>query len=180
MPDAGTSRPELVAVFGPTGVGKTAIAVALSEMMRARGEDPVAVSADALQVYAGLEILTGVAAPARETRTPPDLVPTTRRHLQRRPVRRARTRRDRRSASLGAAPDRRRRNRPVSARGACRTRSAPAAGGGRPRALDGRAAEAGSAGPACPARAPRCLGGRGDRPTRPPTRCARTGAAGCR
>src|SRR5271155_5032881 len=63
MPDAGTSRPELVAVFGPTGVGKTAIAVALSEMLRARGEDPVAVSADALQVYAGLEILTGVASP---------------------------------------------------------------------------------------------------------------------
>src|SRR5271155_5547309 len=68
MPDAGTSRPELVAVFGPTGVGKTAIAVALSEMMRARGEDPVAVSADALQVYAGLEILTGVAAPAQRAR----------------------------------------------------------------------------------------------------------------
>lgn len=68
MPDAGTSRPELVAVFGPTGVGKTAIAVALSERLRARGEDPVAVSADALQVYAGLEILTGVAAPAQRAR----------------------------------------------------------------------------------------------------------------
>jgi tRNA dimethylallyltransferase len=45
-------------------VGKTAIAVALTELLRVRGEDPVAVSADALQVYSGLELLTGVAAPA--------------------------------------------------------------------------------------------------------------------
>ncbi|HUB74801.1 MAG TPA: tRNA (adenosine(37)-N6)-dimethylallyltransferase MiaA [Solirubrobacteraceae bacterium] len=51
----------IVALFGPTGVGKTAVAVALAERLRARGEDPVAVSADALQVYAGLETLTGVA-----------------------------------------------------------------------------------------------------------------------
>jgi len=52
----------IVALFGPTGVGKTAIAVALARRLRARGEDPVAVSADALQVYAGLETLTGVAS----------------------------------------------------------------------------------------------------------------------
>jgi tRNA dimethylallyltransferase len=54
----------IIALFGPTGVGKTAIAVALAGILQARGEDPVAVSADALQVYAGLEILTGVASPA--------------------------------------------------------------------------------------------------------------------
>jgi tRNA dimethylallyltransferase len=54
----------VIALFGPTGVGKTAIAVALAERLRARGEHPVAVSADALQVYAGLETLTGVASPA--------------------------------------------------------------------------------------------------------------------
>ena len=53
---------QIVAVFGPTGVGKTAIAVALARRLRARGEDPVAVSADAMQVYAGLETLTGVAS----------------------------------------------------------------------------------------------------------------------
>jgi tRNA dimethylallyltransferase len=52
----------IIALFGPTGVGKTAVAVALAELLRGRGEDPVAVSADALQVYAGLETLTGVAA----------------------------------------------------------------------------------------------------------------------
>ena len=50
---------QVVAIFGPTGVGKTAVAVALAERLRKRGEDPLAVSADALQVYAGLELLTG-------------------------------------------------------------------------------------------------------------------------
>ena len=49
----------IVALFGPTGVGKTEVAIALAEALRADGEDPVAVSADALQLYAGLEILTG-------------------------------------------------------------------------------------------------------------------------
>jgi len=58
----------IVALFGPTGVGKTAVAVALAELLRARGEDPVAVSADALQVYAGLEILTGVASASERER----------------------------------------------------------------------------------------------------------------
>jgi tRNA dimethylallyltransferase len=53
---------QVIAVFGPTGVGKTAVAIALAEQLRARGEDPVAVSADALQVYAGLPILTGTAS----------------------------------------------------------------------------------------------------------------------
>jgi tRNA dimethylallyltransferase len=57
----------VLALFGPTGVGKTAIALALAELLRARGEDPVAVSADALQVYSGLETLTGVASPAQRS-----------------------------------------------------------------------------------------------------------------
>ena len=58
------SAPQIIALFGPTAVGKTAIAVALAERLRALGEDPVAVSADAMQVYEGLEILTGVASAA--------------------------------------------------------------------------------------------------------------------
>jgi tRNA dimethylallyltransferase len=60
----GREGPQIIALFGPTGVGKTAIAVALGRLLRAKGEDPVAVSADALQVYIGLETLTGVASPA--------------------------------------------------------------------------------------------------------------------
>jgi tRNA dimethylallyltransferase len=52
----------VIALFGPTGVGKTAVAIALAERLRAGGEDPVAVSADALQVYRGLGTLTGAAS----------------------------------------------------------------------------------------------------------------------
>jgi tRNA dimethylallyltransferase len=58
----------VVAVFGPTGVGKTAVAIALADRLRADGEDPVAVSADALQVYEGLQTLTGAATPAEQAR----------------------------------------------------------------------------------------------------------------
>ena len=50
-------------MFGPTGVGKTEVAIELAQALRALGERPVAVSADALQVYAGLETLTGAAGP---------------------------------------------------------------------------------------------------------------------
>jgi tRNA dimethylallyltransferase len=64
----------IVALFGPTGVGKTAVAVALAELLRARGEDPVVVSADALQVYAGLEMLTGVASASERARVEHRLV----------------------------------------------------------------------------------------------------------
>jgi tRNA dimethylallyltransferase len=57
------ARADVIALFGPTGVGKTQVAVELAKRLRELGERPVAVSADALQVYAGLERLTGVAAP---------------------------------------------------------------------------------------------------------------------
>jgi tRNA dimethylallyltransferase len=55
------ARSEIIALFGPTGVGKTAVAIELARLLRALGERPVAVSADALQVYCGLETLTGAA-----------------------------------------------------------------------------------------------------------------------
>ena len=54
----------VIAIFGPTGIGKTEVAIALARVLRAGGEHPVAVSADALQVYRGLETLTGVASRA--------------------------------------------------------------------------------------------------------------------
>jgi tRNA dimethylallyltransferase len=53
------SGPAIYARFGPTGIGKTAVALTLADRLRARGEHPVAVSADAMQIYAGLEVLTG-------------------------------------------------------------------------------------------------------------------------
>jgi tRNA dimethylallyltransferase len=55
----------ILALFGPTGVGKTELAIAVADRLRARGERPVAISADALQVYQGLAVLTG-AADARD------------------------------------------------------------------------------------------------------------------
>lgn len=60
--------PGILAVFGPTGVGKTAIAAAVAERLRERGEDPVAVSCDAMQVYRGLEVLTGAASAEERAR----------------------------------------------------------------------------------------------------------------
>ena len=58
----------VIAIFGPTGVGKTAVAVALADSLRERGRDPLAVSADALQVYRGIETITGVATPGEQER----------------------------------------------------------------------------------------------------------------
>jgi tRNA dimethylallyltransferase len=53
----------VIALFGPTGIGKTAVALALADRLRERAEDPLAISADALQVYRGLETLTAAATP---------------------------------------------------------------------------------------------------------------------
>jgi tRNA dimethylallyltransferase len=58
----------VLAIFGPTGVGKTGVAIALAQLLGERGQDPVAISCDALQVYEGLEILTGAANAADQAR----------------------------------------------------------------------------------------------------------------
>jgi tRNA dimethylallyltransferase len=58
----------LIAIFGPTGVGKTGVAIEIAERLRERGEDPLAISADALQVYRGLELLTGAATAEEQAR----------------------------------------------------------------------------------------------------------------
>ena len=63
-----TQQAAVLALFGPTGVGKTDVAIAVAERMRAQGARPVAVSADALQVYRGLETLTGVPGPQQRAR----------------------------------------------------------------------------------------------------------------
>jgi tRNA dimethylallyltransferase len=59
---------DVIAIFGPTGVGKTGVAIELAELLRERGEDPVAISCDALQVYEGLSVLTGVATAQEQAR----------------------------------------------------------------------------------------------------------------
>ena len=58
----------VLAIFGPTGVGKTGVALALADQLRQRGEDPVAINCDALQIYQGLSILTGAASAAERER----------------------------------------------------------------------------------------------------------------
>jgi len=52
---------KILALFGPTGVGKTAVAIEVAELLRGTGEDPVAVNCDSIQVYRGLEVLSGAA-----------------------------------------------------------------------------------------------------------------------
>ena len=49
-------------------MGKTAVAVELADMLRERGDDPVAIGADALQVYEGLGVLTGAATTQERAR----------------------------------------------------------------------------------------------------------------
>jgi tRNA dimethylallyltransferase len=58
----------VLAIFGPTAVGKTGVAIAVADLLRERGEDPVAVSCDAIQVYEGLAILSGAPTSAERAR----------------------------------------------------------------------------------------------------------------
>jgi tRNA dimethylallyltransferase len=60
--------PQVIALFGPTAVGKTGVAIALAELLRERGEDPVAVNCDSIQVYRGLEVLSGAASEEEQAR----------------------------------------------------------------------------------------------------------------
>ena len=55
-----------IAIFGPTGVGKTAVAVELAESLRSEGLEAEAVSADAYAVYLELAIISG--APTQDQR----------------------------------------------------------------------------------------------------------------
>jgi tRNA dimethylallyltransferase len=64
----------VLAVFGPTGVGKTGVCVELAKLLREQGEDPVAINCDALQVYEGLEVLTGTASAAERAVLPHELL----------------------------------------------------------------------------------------------------------
>jgi tRNA dimethylallyltransferase len=60
----GASLPPLIAVVGPTAVGKTALAVRLAEAV-----DGEIVSADSRQLYRGMDIGTAKASPGEQART---------------------------------------------------------------------------------------------------------------
>ena len=63
QPDPVPGGPELLAVFGPTAVGKTSIAVEMARILRQGGKDSVGVNCDSIQVYEGLEVLSGAPTP---------------------------------------------------------------------------------------------------------------------
>ena len=58
----------ILALFGPTAVGKTGVAIAVAEALRVRNENAVAVNCDSIQVYRGLERLSGAASVAEQAR----------------------------------------------------------------------------------------------------------------
>ena len=58
---------DVIASFGPTAVCKTGVAVELAALLRERGEEPVAVGCDSIQVYRGLELLSGAPSPAERS-----------------------------------------------------------------------------------------------------------------
>jgi tRNA dimethylallyltransferase len=58
----------VLALFGPTAVGKTGVALAVADKLREHGEDPVAVNCDSIQVYRGLETLSGAATAEERAR----------------------------------------------------------------------------------------------------------------
>jgi tRNA dimethylallyltransferase len=64
-PAAGLPADGIVSIFGPTAVGKTEIALEVADILRRRGEQPVAVSADAIQIYEGLDTLAAKPSPAQ-------------------------------------------------------------------------------------------------------------------
>jgi tRNA dimethylallyltransferase len=59
---------KLLALFGPTAVGKTGVAIEVAERLRERGEDPVAINCDSIQVYRGIETLSGAATKEERVR----------------------------------------------------------------------------------------------------------------
>jgi tRNA dimethylallyltransferase len=59
---------KVLALFGPTAVGKTGVAIAVADRLREAGEDPVAVNCDSIQVYQGLEVLSGAATAEQQER----------------------------------------------------------------------------------------------------------------
>jgi tRNA dimethylallyltransferase len=64
----------ILAIFGPTGVGKTGVSVELAKELRARGKEPVAINCDALQIYEGIDVLTGTASAAEQEVLPHELL----------------------------------------------------------------------------------------------------------
>lgn len=73
MPEPADTRPFPV-ICGPTASGKSALAVAMAELLRARGVGAEIVTADAFQVYRGMDIGTAKPSEAERRGVPHHLV----------------------------------------------------------------------------------------------------------
>lgn len=68
MPPVPPSQMPVIAIFGPTAIGKTGVAIELGRLLRERGGDPLAINCDSIQVYKGLEVISGAASPEDQAR----------------------------------------------------------------------------------------------------------------
>jgi len=59
---------QVLALFGPTSVGKSEVAVVLSERLAANGRRSVIIGADSMQLYDGLPLVSGAASAAQRAR----------------------------------------------------------------------------------------------------------------
>ena len=188
-----TERPEprccgrggvrILALFGPTAVGKTGVAIAVAERAARPGRGP---GRGQLRLDPGLPRPRDAERRGERRRAGPPrasaaLVRRSGRGVQRGPLCRGGTSRDRLAARAGAPSDRRGRNRPLSAGGARGSGSASARPDGDPRAGGGRDRRARPAGAARRARPGAGRERRSERPQtgRPPDR-AGAGGNRCR
>ncbi len=63
-----TDAPNAILLLGPTASGKTALSLELAAMLESRGVGAEIVSADSMQVYAGMDIGTAKPSPAERAR----------------------------------------------------------------------------------------------------------------
>lgn len=70
LPDDSSAQlaPQVLALFGPTSVGKSAIAVAVAERLAIDGNGCLIVAADSMQVYEGLTLVSGAASQQQRAR----------------------------------------------------------------------------------------------------------------
>lgn len=67
-------HPQLVAIVGPTGTGKTELALDIADVLRDRGRVVEIVNADAMQLYRGMDIGTAKVSPAERREIPHHLL----------------------------------------------------------------------------------------------------------
>lgn len=72
LPPSAQPEPRVVAVFGPTGVGKTPVAVRIAAALGVR-----VISCDSMQLYRGFPVLTNQPSPDELARAPHELVAVT-------------------------------------------------------------------------------------------------------